>query len=110
MWDKLLVNVSTGALSGITHLAYGELYRVPEIEQSAVSAVREAMSVANAGGISLSIRDPKEAWIRASEGLPPEFKASMLQSLEKNSITEIDFINGAVVAGRQSSSRANARE
>jgi 2-dehydropantoate 2-reductase len=97
MWDKLLVNVATGALSGITRLTYGELYRVPAIEQSAVAAVREAMAVANAGGISLSIRDPKEAWVLASEGLPPEFKASMLQSLEKNSITEIDFINGAVV-------------
>ena len=30
-------------------------------------------------------------------GLPDDFKTSMLQSLEKGSITEIDFINGAVV-------------
>jgi len=97
MWDKLLVNVATGALSGITRLAYGQLYRVPEVEEAAVAAVREGMAVANAAGISLSIRDPKDAWVRASDGLPPEFKASMLQSLEKNSITEIDFINGAVV-------------
>jgi 2-dehydropantoate 2-reductase len=97
MWDKLLVNVATGALSGITRLAYGQLYRVPEVESAAVAAVREGMAVANATGISLSIRDPKDAWIRAGDGLPPEFKASMLQSLEKSSITEIDFINGAVV-------------
>ena len=26
MWDKLLVNVATGALSGITRLPYGALY------------------------------------------------------------------------------------
>ena len=33
----------------------------------------------------------------ASAGLPYEFKASMLQSLEKGSVTEVDYINGAVV-------------
>src|SRR4029453_16693176 len=33
MWDKLLINVATGALSGITRLPYGGLYAVPEVEQ-----------------------------------------------------------------------------
>jgi 2-dehydropantoate 2-reductase len=99
MWDKLLVNVATGALSGITRLTYGDLYAVPEIEACAVAAVAEAMAVAKAKGITLTTRDPIEAWRKASAGLPPEFKASMLQSLEKGSITEIDFINGAVVRG-----------
>jgi 2-dehydropantoate 2-reductase len=97
IWDKLLVNVATGALSGITGLAYGALYKVPEIETCALAAVAEAMAVAEASGVRLSIREPREAWLKAAEGLPPEFKASMLQSLEKNSVTEIDFVNGAVV-------------
>lgn len=99
MWDKLLVNVATGALSGITRLAYGELYRVPELEACAIAAVREGMAVAKARGITLSISEPVDAWRKAAAGLPPEFKASMLQSIEKGSITEIDFINGAVVRG-----------
>jgi 2-dehydropantoate 2-reductase len=97
MWDKLLVNVATGALSGITGLAYGELYRVPEIEACAVAAVAEAMAVARTRGIRLSTNDPREPWVKAAEGLPPEFKASMLQSLEKGSVTEIDFVNGSVL-------------
>lgn len=97
VWDKLLVNVATGALSGITRLAYGDLYDVPEIAECACAAVREAMAVASAAGIALSYDDPERPWRIAGEGLPPEFKASMLQSLEKGSITEIDFINGAVV-------------
>jgi 2-dehydropantoate 2-reductase len=98
IWEKLLVNVATGALSGISRLPYGLLYQVPELEACAVAAVAEAMAVAKAGGIHLTTTDPRAPWVKAAVGLPFEFKASMLQSLEKGSITEIDFVNGAVVA------------
>jgi 2-dehydropantoate 2-reductase len=101
MWDKLLINVSTGALSAITGQVYGSLYAVPEIEATAIAAVAEAMAVAKAGGVTLSIKQPRDAWLMAAEGLPYEFKTSMLQSLEKGSITEIDFINGSVVRNGQ---------
>ena len=97
VWDKLLINVATGALSGITRLTYGDLYRVPEIEACALAAVAEAMAVARASGVVLSFAQPIDAWRTAAAGLPYEFKASMLQSLEKGSVTEVDFINGAVV-------------
>jgi 2-dehydropantoate 2-reductase len=97
IWDKLLVNVATGALSGITGLAYGDLYAVPEVEACAVAAVAETMAVAKASGIQLTTNDPQQPWIKAAAGLPFEFKASMLQSLEKGFVTEIDFVNGAVV-------------
>lgn len=97
IWEKLLVNVATGALCAITSLPYGELYAVPEVEVTALAAVAEAMAVANASGVALTTTDPKQPWLKAAAGLPPEFKTSMLQSLEKGSVTEIDFINGAVV-------------
>ena len=97
MWDKLLVNVATGALSAITRLPYGELYLVPEVEVCAIAAVAETMAVAKASGIQLETDDPRTPWVKAAAGLPNEFKASMLQSLENGSITEIDYINGAVV-------------
>jgi 2-dehydropantoate 2-reductase len=97
IWDKLLVNVATGALSGITHLPYGEMYQQPDVEACAVAAVAEAIAVAKAHGIALSVTDPRQPWLKAGAGLPYEFKASMLQSLEKGSITEVDFVNGSVV-------------
>jgi 2-dehydropantoate 2-reductase len=97
MWDKLLVNVATGALSGITNLTYGPLYEEPLLKQTALAAVTEAIAVAKAAGITLSILEPDEAWNLAAEGLGPSFKTSMLQSLEKGSTTEIDYINGSVV-------------
>jgi 2-dehydropantoate 2-reductase len=99
MWDKLLINVATGALAGITRLTYGDLYAVPEVRACALAAIAEAMAVAKASAAKLSMHDPEEAWVKASAGLPAEFKTSMLQSLEKGQPTEIDFINGAVVRG-----------
>ena len=102
MWDKLLINVAAGALSGITGLNFGNLYDLPEVEETAVEAVAEAMRVANALGINLETAQPEHAWVKASAGLPFDFKPSVLQTLEKRMITEIDFINGAVVrAGRE---------
>lgn len=97
IWDKLLINVATGALCGITKLPYGGLYQVPEIRECAFAAIEEGVKVAKANGVVLSTEDPETVWLKAAEGLPPEFKTSMLQSLEKGSATEIDFINGAVV-------------
>jgi 2-dehydropantoate 2-reductase len=97
MWDKLLVNVATGALAGITRLTYGQLYDEPLLEATALAAVSEAIAAARAAGVELSMTDPEQAWALAREGLPAAFKTSMLQSLEKRSITEVDFINGSVV-------------
>lgn len=102
MWDKLLINVATGALSAITRLTYGQLYDEPLLKATALAAVAEAMEVARAMGIRLSITQPEQAWAMASEGLPYNFKASMLQSLEKGSVTEVDFVNGSVVRYGQS--------
>ena len=103
IWDKLFVNVATGALSGITGLTYGGMYDKyglpnvqPEIKQTALAAVNEAMAVAKASGIKFSSKDAEAVWNSASEGQPEAFKTSILQSLERNILTEIDFINGSV--------------
>ncbi|MEH7385952.1 ketopantoate reductase family protein [Bacillus sp. JJ1521] len=97
LWDKLLINTATGALSGITRLTYGSLYKVPEIKVCAFKAIAEGIAVARANGIVLTTEDPEEIWLKAAEGLPADFKTSTLQSLEKGSVTEIDYINGAIV-------------
>lgn len=97
IWDKLLINVATGALSTITKLTYGDLYAIREIEDTAVKAVEEGIQVAKAHHIELATEDAKAIWLQAKENLPDSFKTSMLQSVEKGSVTEIDYINGAVV-------------
>lgn len=99
MWDKLLVNVSTGAWSALTGLPYGELSVHPDIERMAVATVAEAIEVARGLGIAITTTDPAEPWRKAWSGLPYGFKASMLQSVEKRSRTEVDVMHGAVCRG-----------
>lgn len=98
IWDKLLVNVATGALAAVTGLDYGNLYDIPEVEETALAAVAEAMAVARAAGVTLATTSPEDAWRRAAAGLPFGFRTSMLQSLDRGRTTEIDAVNGAVVA------------
>lgn len=97
IWDKLLINVATGALTALTRMTYGEIYADAALTHCALAAVAEAMDVAAARGISLSIASPQQAWAMAAAGLPETFRTSMLQTLEKGRQSEVDFINGAVV-------------
>jgi 2-dehydropantoate 2-reductase len=99
MWEKLFVNVATGAWSALTGLPYGELSLHPEVESMAIATVAEAMSVARGLGIEIVTTDPELPWRRAWEGLPYGFKSSMLQSIEKGSRTEVDVMHGAVCRG-----------
>ena len=98
IWDKLLVNVATGAVCGITRLPYGAMYQEENLVATAKAAVQEGMAVANAAGITLTYEDPMDVLELARAGLPYDFKPSILQSLEKHRPTEIGVINGAVVA------------
>lgn len=97
IWDKLLVNVSTAALTSITRLTYGELYRIDELAEIAQLAVAEGIAVAAAKQVRLDTQNPAEIWRRAFAGLPQGFKTSMLLGLERGIKSEIDYINGAVV-------------
>lgn len=99
MWEKLFVNVATGAWSALTGLPYGELSVDADVERMAIATVQEAIDVARALGIAVTTTDPSIPWRRAWDGLPYGFKASMLQSVEKGSRTEVDVMHGAVTAG-----------
>ena len=97
MWDKLFINVAGGGITAITGLTYGGLYSLPVLEDCALGAISEGIAVAQAAGVKISITDPRQAWTMASAGLPPEFKTSMLQSMQSGGLTEVDYIHGSVV-------------
>jgi len=96
IWGKLLVNVGINALTAITRLKNG---RLPDIEGAMTvmrMAVGEAESVAHAKGINLPYPNPFERVLEVCRATA-ENKASMLQDILEQRITEIQFINGAVV-------------
>lgn len=97
IWDKLLINVATGALCGITHLPYGSMYDEKRLVATALAAVEEGQAVASAAGIRLTFDDAHDVLELTRKNLPYDFKPSILQSLEKHRPTEIGVINGAVV-------------
>jgi len=74
IWDKLLVNVAVSPISAITGLTHGEMQRVESLKATAFDAVQEAMRIAAAAGVKLSLQDPAEAWAKAMEGLSPGHK------------------------------------
>ena len=96
IWGKLLVNVGINALTAITRLKNGRLPAIEGARTVMKMAVGEADSVANAKGINLPYPDPFERVLEVCRATA-ENKASMLQDVLGQRITEIQFINGAVV-------------
>jgi 2-dehydropantoate 2-reductase len=92
-----LVNVATGAICGITGLTYGQLRQVEEAVECAVATVKEAIVVGRAAGAKLETDNPRAVLDKAMSGLPDDFKTSILQDVEREVATEIDYINGAIV-------------
>ncbi|MBW2064895.1 MAG: 2-dehydropantoate 2-reductase [Deltaproteobacteria bacterium] len=96
LWGKLIINVGINALTAITRLKNGRLIEYQGTVQIMESAVKEAMTVAEAKNIRLPYPDPiarvKEVCKATADNI-----ASMLQDVLRQRMTEIDAINGAIV-------------
>jgi 2-dehydropantoate 2-reductase len=96
IWGKLIINVGINALTAITRLKNG---RLPEIEGTKTvmdQAVREAVAVADKKDINLPYPDPIKRVREVCRATAANI-ASMLQDVLKHRITEVAFINGAIV-------------
>lgn len=100
IWDKLLINVGINALTAIYDCPNGELLENPTAREQLRQAVREAAAIAVAKGIKITA-DPvamTEMVCRATS----QNISSMLQDIRHGRITEIEFINGAIVCEAES--------
>lgn len=101
LWSKLIVNVGINALTALLRAANGALAQVPECERLMAQAVAEAVAVARALGVNLGPEDQLDR-VRQVCTLTAANRSSMLQDILRGRPTEIDVINGAVVAkGRE---------
>lgn len=96
IWGKLIVNVGINALTALTRLRNGRLPDIPGTQQVMARAVAEAAAVAEAKGIALPYPDPLDRVLEVCRGTA-ENVASMLQDVLNERVTEVDFINGAIV-------------
>lgn len=97
IWSKLIVNVGINALAAIFRVPNGVLALVPECSKLMEEAVIEAVAVARALAIAFAadeqIQRVKQVCSETSVN-----HASMLQDIIRGKRTEIDVINGAIVA------------
>ena len=97
LWDKTILNAALNPVTALLGLRTGELFRDPGNEHLVRLLVREAVAVARADGISTS--EP-EVWelIERVVARTAGNKSSMLQDLERGRPTEVDAMNGVIVA------------
>ncbi len=95
IWEKLLVNVGINALTAVAGILNGDIVSIEPAREICCEAVREALEVAKARGLSLPEDFHKQ--VLAVAEATGRNKSSMRQDIELNRPTEIDYINGAIV-------------
>lgn len=96
VWSKLLINAGINALTAIERCPNGTLPELPGALEKMTAALREGEAVARALGIHLT-DDPVTATLDVCRKTR-ENLSSMLQDVMHGRPTEIDSINGAIVA------------
>ena len=99
IWRKLMANIAISAVSGITGLNIGQIFNEHLADAVSYAALEEAIAVANASGVAVTVEEAHEILgkIAGPNGTPGN-KSSLRVDLENRRPSEIDYINGAVVA------------
>jgi 2-dehydropantoate 2-reductase len=96
VWSKLIVNVGINALTAIMRQPNGRLLDFDETKAVMADLVAEAMAVARARGVRITHADPLATVYEVAKKTGAN-RSSMLQDFDRNRLSEIDFINGAIV-------------
>jgi 2-dehydropantoate 2-reductase len=95
VWRKFAFIASIAAACGLARSAVGPIRGRPLGRLLIERAVREALVVARARGVTLP-EDEESSILRFIDALPPGMKPSLLLDLEAGGPTEIDDLSGAV--------------
>lgn len=97
LWGKLVANAAINALSALLDCEAGAILTDQNAARLAKALAREAADVATQSRIHLPFSDPW-AYVEEVIAVGADSKSSMAFDLEVGHQTEIDHINGAIVA------------
>ena len=97
IWSKLIINAAINPLTALTRLTNGEIIECAELLDVQKRVTEEACAVAATQGITIHYASPVEKVKDVCRATAPN-KSSMLQDILNGKKTEIDYINGAIVA------------
>ncbi len=101
IWGKVLYNCALNALATIMNVHYGRLLDSDSTKEIMTHIVEEIFTVAAAKSVYLGWEKPEDYCRELFDMLIPrtfEHHPSMLQDMRRGKKTEIDALNGAVVA------------
>ena len=97
-WRKLIFNAASNAIGALTGFTHGRIAEFPPTRELAWAVMREGRAVADAQEIVLETSPEDLFDYAARKEVAYDHKPSMLQDVEAGRETEIDFLNGAIVA------------
>lgn len=94
-WTKLIFNAATNPVGALTRLTHGRVCELPGTRELVSGLVAEGVAVADSLGIRLD-SDP-DALVDHAAKVAYEHRASMLQDVLAERVTEVDAMNGGIV-------------
>ncbi len=94
-WTKLIFNASTNPVGALTLLHHGAATRYEPTGRLFNDLIAEGEAVAKALGVQLH-GNPRDM-VQKGANAPGKHNASMLQDVIVKRLTEVDFMNGAIV-------------
>jgi 2-dehydropantoate 2-reductase len=96
LWEKLIMNCAYNGISALSRMKYGRIAQDPGTIEVMKSVVIEAVAVAGASGVPLSLSGMTEAALKLGKAMP-EALSSTAQDIARGKPTEIDSLNGFLV-------------
>jgi len=96
VWGKLLVNAAINPVAALAAVQNGEVAARPTLRVMAQAMADEGQAAADAARVTLPYASAAEAAIDTARETA-ENRCSMLQDLGAGRLTEIDYLNGAIV-------------
>jgi 2-dehydropantoate 2-reductase len=96
IWSKLVINVGINALTALLAQPNGRLLEQEDTRALLSDLVAEAVAVARARGVRLAYEDPLARVLEVAERTGAN-RSSMLQDFDRGRLSEIEFINGAIL-------------